>query len=258
MDLLEIHLSYKDLDEDIDKYFSEPLPHDLVVHSPELFAGDHILDLCSSDKNYRKHSIQLLQRVVDVTRYLKKYFPQTVKPLIVTNVGGFSADHFVDAQARQELYGLLLESLGGVDQTGIEIIPQTMPPYPWHFGGQRYHNLFVDINEIVAFCSETSYRVCLDLSHSKLACNHLKISFMEFLNKVSPYTAHMHIADAAGIDGEGLQIGDGEIEFSSIMNTIASLMPSVSFIPEIWQGHKNRGQGFWVALDRLEKSVGNS
>ena len=81
---------------------------------------------------------------------------------------------------------------------------------------------------------------------------------MEFLNKVSPYTAHMHIADAAGIDGEGLQIGDGEIEFSSIMNTIASLMPSVSFIPEIWQGHKNRGQGFWIALDRLEKVVVDS
>lgn len=255
MDLLEIHLSYKDLDEDIDKYFSKPLSHRFVVHSPELFAGDHILNLCSKDNDYRRHSIQLLQRVVDVTRYLKKFFPQTEKPLIVTNVGGFSADHFVDARTRQELYGLLLESLGDVDQNGIEIIPQTMPPYPWHFGGQRYHNLFVDINEIVAFCSQNNYRVCLDISHSKLACNYLKVSFMEFLNKIATYTAHMHIADAAGLDGEGLQIGDGEMDFSLIMKSIASLMPSVSFIPEIWQGHKNKGQGFWVALDRLEKAT---
>ena len=25
-----------------------------------------------------------------------------------------------------------------------------------------------------------------------------------------------------------------------------------SFIPEIWQGHKNDGEGFWIALTRLE------
>ena len=28
--------------------------------------------------------------------------------------------------------------------------------------------------------------------------------------------------------------------------------PSATFIPEIWQGHKNGGEGFWVALERLE------
>ena len=28
--------------------------------------------------------------------------------------------------------------------------------------------------------------------------------------------------------------------------------PGVPFIPEIWQGHKNDGEGFWVALERLE------
>jgi len=28
--------------------------------------------------------------------------------------------------------------------------------------------------------------------------------------------------------------------------------PESTFIPEIWQGHKNEGEGFWIALDRLE------
>lgn len=27
----------------------------------------------------------------------------------------------------------------------------------------------------------------------------------------------------------------------------------MSFIPEIWQGHINNGEGFWTALDRLEQ-----
>jgi hypothetical protein len=28
--------------------------------------------------------------------------------------------------------------------------------------------------------------------------------------------------------------------------------PDTGFIPEIWQGHKNNGEGFWVGLERLE------
>ena len=26
---------------------------------------------------------------------------------------------------------------------GVEIIPQTMAPFPWHFAGQRYQNIFI-------------------------------------------------------------------------------------------------------------------
>ena len=30
--------------------------------------------------------------------------------------------------------------------------------------------------------------------------------------------------------------------------------PDSSFIPEIWQGHENNGEGFWMALENLEKA----
>lgn len=253
MDLLEIHLSYKDLDEDFEKFFSGPFSHKLIVHSPELFAGDHILDLCSFDEKYRKRSIRELQRVINITNKLKKYFPRVDRPLIVLNAGGFSADGFLSKDIRSKCYEILAESLKQIDQEGVEIIPQTMPPFPWHFGGQRFHNLFVDSHEILDFCAQHGYRICLDLSHSKLACNHAKYSFSRFLSDVAPVTAHMHIADAKGLDGEGLQIGEGEIDFKAVMDQLADLVPHVSFIPEIWQGHKNNGQGFWVALDILEK-----
>lgn len=254
MDLLEIHLSYKDLEEDLDRFFKNALPHQLVVHSPELFAADHVLDLCSLDDEYRERSINNLNHVVEITNKLKKFFPDVRKPPIVVNVGGFSADGFIAREQRIPLYERLNDSLKQIDQTGVEIIPQTMPPYPWHFGGQRFHNLFVDSDEILEFCEKYTYRICLDLSHSKLACNYKNESFVEFLEKVAPVTAHMHIADATGLDGEGLQIGEGEIDFKFIMTLLKERMPGISFIPEIWQGHKNRGQGFWVALDRLESA----
>jgi hypothetical protein len=34
---------------------------------------------------------------------------------------------------------------------------------------------------------------------------------------------------------------------------LSSLAPNAAFIPEIWQGHRNGGEGFWTALERLER-----
>ena len=251
-DLLEFHLSYKDLEQDIKQYFDNTYDLDFVVHSPELFAGDHVLDLCSLDEDYRNHSIQELQRVIDITRQLKPYFKKASRPLIVTNIGGFTLDEPLPINQRQKYYELLLDSLSKLDQEGVEIIPQTMPPFPWHFGGQIYHNLFVAPQDIAEFCSQHNYRICLDISHSKLACNHHNFSFKEFVEKVGFYTAHLHIADAEGLDGEGLQIENGDIDFPALAEDLKKTAPNASFIPEIWQGHKNEGEGFWLALERLE------
>lgn len=134
----------------------------------------------------------------------------------------------------------------------MEVIIQNMPPFPWHFGGQRYHNLFMDADEIVEFCSKHQRRICYDVSHAKLACNYFDWSLQEFTRKVGPYSAHLHVVDARGNNEEGLQIGSGEIDFVSLGDDLRKWAAGTSFIPEIWQGHKNSGEGFWVALDRLE------
>ena len=44
LDLVEIHLSYKDLEVDLDQVLPNRQGIGLVVHAPELFAGDHTLD----------------------------------------------------------------------------------------------------------------------------------------------------------------------------------------------------------------------
>ena len=72
-------------------------------------------------------------------------------------------------------------------------------------------------------------------------------------NKISPFVAHIHFGDAKGLNGEGLQIGQGEIDFSRLGKILNTNCPRSSFIPEIWQGHKNSGEGFWFALKQLEK-----
>ena len=253
-DTLEFHLSYKDVDESPESHLGDAVfDTDLVVHAPELFAGDHVMDLCSQDPEYRRRSIQELQRVVELTRRLKPYFKRATRPLIIINAGGFSADGPMPVGARVALYESIADALSQIDLTGVEIIVQTMPPFPWHFGGQRYHNLFMMADEIVDFCERHRFRVCLDVSHSQLACTHFSTSFKEFLEKVGPYSAHLHLVDAEGIDGEGLQIGEGAVDFGMVAEVLQRRAANASFIPEIWQGHKNDGEGFWIALDKLEQ-----
>ena len=261
LDLVEIHLSYKDVEVNIDTVLPERLSMGLVVHAPELFSGDHTLDLCSDDEAYRRHSVAELQRVLDLSARLRQRFTCPNKVLLVTNVGGFSENRHLSAAEREPLIERLTTSLSELRCDGVELIPQTMPPFPWHFGGQRYHNLFVDPDCIETFCRQQGLRVCLDVSHSKLACNHLHLSFSQFLERILPFTAHLHLADAAGVDGEGLQIDEGDVDWADVFRLLQRLSPEASFIPEIWQGHKNNGEGAWLALERLEQhqlAVGQS
>ena len=48
--------------------------------------------------------------------------------------------------------------------------------------------------------------MCFDVSHSKLTCEHFGLDFYEFSEQVAPITGHLHIGDAKGVNGEGLQI----------------------------------------------------
>lgn len=252
-DLVEFHLSYKDMELDPDQFLdANGYDLDFVVHSPELFARDHIMDLCSEDEEYRSRSISELQKVINLTRSLKKYF-KTNRPCIIINAGGATQNEPLDKAYRPLKYEMIADAILQLDTEGVEIIPQTMPPFPWHFGGQRFHNLFMDSEEISEFCLKNDMRVCLDISHSKLYCNKELLSFGDFIRTVAPFVAHLHIADAIGVDGEGLQIHEGEIDFELVGKELEEFCPNASFIPEIWQGHKNDFAGFWLALERLER-----
>lgn len=252
-DFLEFHLSFKDMDLDVAEFLDVETDLGLVVHAPEIFAGDYLLDLASPDPDIWERGIEELQRVIDVTRALKPYFPKSERPPLVVNVGGFTKDGFLPETDRPALYDRVWQAMERVDLSGVELLPQTMPPFPWLFGGQLFHNLFLDADGIRRFHEDHGMRVCLDVSHSKLACNHFGWSFRDFVEAVAPIAGHLHLVDARGVDDEGLQIGDGEIDFAALAGQLNDLAPGVGFIPEIWQGHKNEGEGFAVALDRLEQ-----
>lgn len=250
-DLVEFHLSYTDLKSYKNTNIVPQSLCDLLVHAPELFDQSHLLDLASPDPVYRKASIANMREVIDVSLKLKEKFSKTENVLIITNVGGFSMDKPIDKSLHTEYYGRIFESLECLKTNGVEIIPQSMAPFPWHFGGQRLQNLFVHPDEIAECCVEEGLRICLDISHTKLVCNTFGYDFYTVIQQLAPYVAHLHVGDALGRNGEGLQIGDGDIDFKKLGETLKLHCPSASFIPEIWQGHKDSGLGFKVALSRL-------
>jgi N-acetylneuraminate synthase len=253
--LFEFHLSYSDMELQPDDFLTGTYPCGFVVHAPELFAGSRLMDLASPDEAYRAESVRETQRVINITRDLKRFFPQTLRPMIVANIGGFTMDAPLSASVIPAYYERFATSLAELDMDGVELIPQTMAPFPWHFGGQRYQNIFVKIDEIVAWCERLKLRMCFDISHTRLTCNHLGIDFYDFAEKMAPLSAHLHLGDAQGLNGEGLQIGEGDIDFVRLGKILKTGCPDASFIPEIWQGHKNGGEGFWMALEKLEGTL---
>ncbi|MES2686072.1 MAG: N-acetylneuraminate synthase family protein [Pseudomonadota bacterium] len=254
-DLFEFHLSYSDMELKLNDFLSGTYPCDFVVHAPELFANSRLMDLASPDLAYRNESIRETQRVIDITRDLKRFFPRTTRPMIVANIGGFTMDAPLPSAVIADYYGRFSQSLQALDMEGVELIPQTMAPFPWHFGGQRFQNIFVRIEEIVNWCERLQLRMCFDISHTRLTCNHFGIDFYDFAEKIAPISAHLHLGDAQGLNGEGLQIGEGDIDFVRLGKILEEGCPEASFIPEIWQGHKNGGEGFWIALEKLEDTL---
>jgi CBS domain-containing protein len=60
---------------------------------------------------------------------------------------------------------------------------------------------------------------------------------------------HLHVSDGAGTSGEGLQIGDGSVNFVALLPVLLESQPTL--IPEIWMGHHENGVAFRAALERL-------
>ena len=253
LDFVEFHLSYQDLLLQPGNFLKNQPRLSFAVHAPELFANDHILDLCSFDESYRQTSIACLQEVINHCGLISEFFPnQSSMPILVVNAGGWDTDGFLSVEAKKKAYLKLKDSLSTIDTSNVRLAIQTMPPFPWHFGGQSYHNLFVDPKEIADFCNDTGYKICLDLSHSMMACNYYGWDMNAFIETIKDHIIYLHIVDALGSDGEGIQIGEGDVNFSDVSRVLNQFCPEAPFIPEVWQGHKDSGAGFWSALKYLE------
>jgi N-acetylneuraminate synthase len=247
--LLEFHFTDQDLDE---KYPGGDYDLKLVVHAPEFFERT-LVDLCSEDEYQRSQSVKLVQKSINLTREISNHFNGI--PKVVVHSGGASLDHPIED--RNALYDNLSRSVEELDSAGVELLLENLPPHPWYFGGQWLTNAFMDAYEIRDFIKPLGLNMCFDTSHSKLYCNWAQVDFYEQVRILLPYIGHLHLADGAGLDGEGLQIGDGTIDWVHFFKVIGAGKPDGyhgTMIPEIWRGHQREGEGFRIAIQRLSEA----
>ncbi|MDQ3069604.1 MAG: N-acetylneuraminate synthase family protein [Acidobacteriota bacterium] len=239
--LVEHHFSDRDLQE---PHPDVQLDQRLYVHAPE-FWGPRIIDLCSAHEETRELAIDVLNKTLDKVREIAPHYEGS--PTLVVHVGGMTMD---DPDAKTaSMYDRALEAMGRLDTRGVTILPENLPPRPWYFGGQWCQNAFIHPEEIADFCRRLNVKMCFDICHAQLYCNWAGRQLCDYIEIVRPYIAHIHVSDAAGIAAEGLQIGEGMIDFTAAFEQLHGL--EYSWVPEIWRGHNNNNEGFAIALKRL-------
>ncbi len=249
-EFVEFHLTNQDLELDLDNFKIPQSIKTIAVHAPELFNGDSLLDLAHEDNKIRERSINDMHRVASIASKLGAKIKQDQVPIIM-NVGGQTTKDFLSEEKRQDMYDRVGDCMNKISIKSVDLIVQTMPPYPWHFGGQSYHNLFVNPEETLEFCKKWNYGICFDLSHSAMAAAWMERDVIEWIEMLGPWIRHLHLSDSKGVDGEGLQIGDGELDFQKISKALNDHALNISFIPEIWQGHIDGGLPSFKALEYL-------
>jgi len=234
VEFLELLIREQDTTADIIRSL-ESIGTDAILHAPEMIrfqGGSRLLDLASVDFDFRR---ACQNRIKEVSRIAD----ESGIPLVI-HPGGVLTESFADCQL---LFSELLRSLEVLEGTvWIENMPRI-----YHLDEMLLScNLLVGLEEVSRIVEFVDGLV-LDVSHTYLSVEEDGNSAIaRFFNRLGGSVSHVHLSDARRPDVEGVQIGEGEIDFSFI--------PSLQKIPillEIWGGHENQGEGFREAIERV-------
>ena len=246
-ELIEIHASSEDLKKEFNKDYDLPL----VVHLPE-YDQSELIDVASLDEKKRIQAVKFYNNAMNVTRNWSKRFRGT--PKSVLHPGGISIEP-TNALQKREMYEQLGRSLSEINSLGVDLLLENLPPNCVFYGGNWYGNIFMNPRDCIDFASGLGYGFCFDICHASLFVNSIEneISIMKFAQMVRPVTAHMHISDAKGVDGEGLQMDTGDLDWRSILRYFEP-MP-IGFVPEVWQSEKDNFKGMKIAWEKIDEAL---
>jgi len=247
--ILEFHFSDSDLNLELNEKFEQKL----IVHCYEYFERK-LLDIVSLKETNQVHSkeksIELIQKAIDKTISLNENF--TGKPTLIVHPGGYSLNESTTSDV-EKMQNMIVESVEELDFKNIDFLLENMPPYAWFFGGRWNCNVFLSASDMEKYCTDTGLNVCYDLCHSHLYCNKNNLSVVDELSQIEKYTTHFHLSDASGVDGEGLQFGEGDLPFDKVI-PILNQNTEKSFAIEVWKGHEQKGKGFEEFLDKITRA----
>jgi len=238
----ELHLSYREVaafGQDMAAGLSKlDLRRHYSIHIPDYIDSKTLIDPLCDDERIREGSLQVIGTCVDLAVELEKQTGASV-PI----VGSFSR---LRPEGKRETYLRLQKVLDLAGQArGAPIYPQWLPRIAWYFGGADVLDMFCGEDDI-DIVEDIGMNLCLDLSHLILSANYSKADWRGWCDRLMPLARHIHIADAVGIDGEGIEFGQGDLGDPGVY-----LDGPQRKVLEVWQGHLSEGDGFDNAIRQL-------
>ena len=234
----EFHLSFGEVLSGPDAKRFDP-DNQYSIHLPDYINPVQLMDPFSDLPEQLKLSNQILDQTAAFALELQA---RTGRPVPV--VGSFSQVH----GNLQRFYDQHAELLARYRTRGVDILPQWLPPIAWYFGGSvrlDAMNNLTDADQI----EHHALPICMDVCHLCMGRGVFEFDPLALIDRLAPLIGHVHLADANGVDGEGLHFGDGDPENMPALARVMA-MDNVKVI-EVWQGHLDEGAGFARALATL-------
>ena len=206
------------------------------VHAQEFITykgRDVLLDLASEDEAFRAACVSAIELTRDYATALGNVS-------IVIHPGGIRKK-VEDREGLLSNLELSLKSLGP-----SRLLLENMPWFYWHRKLDRmYSSICVSVDDLERF-AHLVHGFTLDVCHGYLSKPEGDPGYCSrFLSSFGDRTRHAHVSDARAPDKEGLQIGDGHVDFSCLNGL------DVPITIEVWKGHENGGAGFRMGIERL-------
>ena len=212
--------------------------HNISIHLPDYISKDRLIDPFSRDSFTHRTSNQIIEFCFKLSKEISNVTNKECKIL-----GSFSVN---SEKAKGDYYGQLKDYLA--DQKamfGHCILLQWLPKMAWYFGGSAKLNLFCD-PEDVELVEKYSIPICLDIAHLILSANYHNHTWVQWYKRLLPFAEHIHLSDAVGIDGEGVEFGTGDIQGLGEMLRLDMIK-----VLEVWEGHIDNGEKFKSAIKYL-------
>jgi sialic acid synthase SpsE/sugar phosphate isomerase/epimerase len=239
----EFHLSYKEVASDIFS-FSVDATDRFSVHLPDYIDSTTLINPFANDERIKISSRECIARVIQFSERLAIETGRTVP--IVASLAGLGL-------TREEFYPQVRDLFLEFRSELAPLTLQWLPPYAWYFGGSIK---LTNVNNIedVKWINDHDLPITLDSSHLLLGEAAFGLEPRKVINAISKNIIHWHISDAAGLDGEGLPLGDGGPQNEELLSDIIS-KNGIKVI-EIWQGHFYHYEGFKVAVNKIAEMKG--
>jgi sugar phosphate isomerase/epimerase len=241
-DLMEIYVAERDLwdhQDEMERTFNR-ISHDqgieLVVHSQAYFIDSgnyHLLDLASHDEGIRKKSKSIVNKTLNFASMINASY-------VIVHPGGINPNK-IDGEI------LLTTLTKSLKEIGDErILVENMP---WFYIMRNQEiwrsNICKRADDFFRFLDFVG-GLTLDICHAYLTTKEGGNHYIERMkNDLRDQIKHVHVSDAKPPHHEGLQIGEGLVDFTLLGDF------NVGIVPEIMGGHENNGEGFLEAIKRL-------